>query len=82
MLMYYTIRHVNKFRYSAPIRESMMEVRIKPRSEGYQRSLDFRLNTSPRSQPMGYRAENGMVDSGVADVSVLREQIASLADER
>jgi transglutaminase-like putative cysteine protease len=57
--MYYTVRHVTRFRYSSPITESMMEVRIQPRSEGMQRSLDFRLNTSPRSQILGYRDENG-----------------------
>ncbi len=32
--MYYTIRHTTRFRYSAPINESIMEVRIQPRSEG------------------------------------------------
>ncbi|GAC1367027.1 MAG: hypothetical protein NVSMB44_32100 [Ktedonobacteraceae bacterium] len=57
--MYYTVRHVTRFRYSSPITESMMEVRIQPRSEGIQRCLDFRLNTSPRSQILGYRDENG-----------------------
>nr|MBA2682202.1 transglutaminase family protein [Ktedonobacteraceae bacterium] len=57
--MYYTVRHITRFRYSLPITESVMEVRIQPRSEGMQRSLDFRLNTSPRSQILGYRDENG-----------------------
>jgi len=36
-----------------------MEVRIQPRSEGNQRCLDFRLNTSPHAQILGYRDENG-----------------------
>lgn len=57
--MYYTVHHVTRFRYSSPITESMMEVRIQPRSEGNQRCLDFRLNTSPRAQILGYRDENG-----------------------
>ena len=57
--MYYTIRHVTRFRYDAPITESIMEVRIQPRSEGTQRCLDFRLNTSPRAQILNYRGENG-----------------------
>lgn len=55
--MYYTVHHVTRFRYSAPITESIMEVRIQPRSEGSQRCLDFRLHTSPKSQIMAYRDE-------------------------
>jgi transglutaminase-like putative cysteine protease len=57
--MYYTIRHVTRFRYSVPISESMIEVRIQPRSEGNQRCLDFRLYTSPRTHIMTYRGEFG-----------------------
>jgi transglutaminase-like putative cysteine protease len=57
--MYYTIRHTTRFRYSAPISESMMEVRIQPRSEGNQHCLDFRLRTSPRSQILSHRGEFG-----------------------
>jgi transglutaminase-like putative cysteine protease len=57
--MYYTVRHVTRFRYSSPITESMMEVRIQPRSEGIQRCLDFRLTTSPRAQILNYRDESG-----------------------
>lgn len=57
--MYYTVRHVTRFRYSAPISESIMEVRLQPRSEGTQRCLDFRLSTSPRTNPLSYRGENG-----------------------
>jgi transglutaminase-like putative cysteine protease len=57
--MYYTIRHVTKFRYSKPISESMMEVRFQPRSEGNQYCLDFRLHTSPRAQIFSYKGEFG-----------------------
>ncbi len=57
--MYYTVRHITRFRYSTPISESIMEVRIQPRSEGTQRCLDFRLYTSPRAQILNYRDENG-----------------------
>jgi transglutaminase-like putative cysteine protease len=32
-----------------------MEVRIQPRSDGYQRCLDFRLSTSPKAQILSYR---------------------------
>ena len=57
--MYYTIRHSTRFRYSTPISESIMEVRIQPRSEGNQRCLDFRLHTSPRARILTYRGEFG-----------------------
>ncbi len=53
--MYYSIRHVTRFRYSMPISASIMEVRMRPRTEGLQRCLDFQLRTSPRSQIMSYR---------------------------
>ena len=45
--MAYAIRHVTRYRYSAPIVESHLEVRMQPRSEGYQRCWDFRLRTAP-----------------------------------
>jgi transglutaminase-like putative cysteine protease len=57
--MYYTIRHATRFRYSAPISESIMEVRAQPRSEGNQHCLDFQLRTSPRSYVMSYRGDFG-----------------------
>jgi transglutaminase-like putative cysteine protease len=57
--MYYTIQHIKKFRYSTPITESVMEVRIQPRSDGYQRCLDFRLSTNSRAQIMSYRDDMG-----------------------
>jgi transglutaminase-like putative cysteine protease len=48
--MYYVIRHATNYRYSSPICESQMEVRMRPRTEGAQRTWDFRLSTSPRSK--------------------------------
>ncbi len=57
--MYYTVQYITRFRYSAPITESVMEVRMQPRSDGYQRSLDFRLSTSPKAQILFYRDEIG-----------------------
>lgn len=54
-MLYYTVHHITRFRYSAPISESVMEVRIQPRSDGFQHCLDFRLSTSPKTQIMSYR---------------------------
>jgi transglutaminase-like putative cysteine protease len=57
--MHYTIRHTTRFRYDTPISESIMEVRMQPRSEGNQYCLDFRLSTSPHTNVMTYRGEFG-----------------------
>ncbi len=67
--MYYSIRHVSKFRYSTPIRESMMEVRMQPRNEGLQHLLSFVLQTAPRAAVTAYRdgAGNGVHHFDVPD---------------
>ena len=57
--MYYRIHHVTRFRYNAPISESIMEVRIQPRSDGPQHCLDFQLRTNPRAHIMTYRDDLG-----------------------
>jgi transglutaminase-like putative cysteine protease len=53
--MFYSIRHVTRFRYSGPVSESLMEVRMHPRSEFNQRSLSFTLSVSPRTRVTSYR---------------------------
>ncbi len=53
--MNYTIRHTTRFRYSAPITQSVMEVRMQPRSEGFQRCLGFNLNIAPPATMLTYR---------------------------
>lgn len=45
--MIYSVRHVTTFRYEPAVRESVMEVRLQPRSEGNQRCLSFTLDVSP-----------------------------------
>ena len=53
--MFYSIRHLTKFRYSSPVSESIMELHMHPRSEGPQRCLSFRLNIAPRTRVQSYR---------------------------
>jgi len=53
--MYYRIRHVTRYDYSAPVYESHMEVRMHPRTEAHQRTLDFQIAVSPRAQTHSYR---------------------------
>jgi transglutaminase-like putative cysteine protease len=59
--MYYSIRHVTKFRYGASISQSIMEVRMQPRTEGSQRCVNFSLHTSPRARVMAYRDDMGNI---------------------
>ena len=53
--MYYSIRHLTKFRYQAPVSESIMETRMHPRSDGDQRCLMFQLSVTPRTRVFSYR---------------------------
>jgi len=53
--MIYSVRHVTIFGYEPAVRESVMEVRMQPRSEGRQRCLNFQLTVSPSTNVMSYR---------------------------
>jgi len=59
--VFYSIRHFTKFRYSAPVRESIMELRMQPRSEGLQRCLSFQVEVTPRTRVQSYRDYLGNV---------------------
>lgn len=54
-MSHYAIRHVTRFTYASPVSESLMEVRMQPRSEGAQRCLRFELGIQPRGRVLGYR---------------------------
>lgn len=53
--MIYSIRHTTIFRYEPAVRESIMEVRMQPRTEGQQRCLKFQLDVNPPANLMQYR---------------------------
>ena len=53
--MFYSIQHITQFRYGAQIRESTMELRMQPRSEGSGRCLSFDLQIAPRPRVFAYR---------------------------
>jgi len=57
--MRYTVRHVTRFSYESPISESVMEVRMQPRSDILQRCLHFSLTTTPASRVMMYQDHDG-----------------------
>jgi transglutaminase-like putative cysteine protease len=52
--MFYAIRHFTRYRYSRPIWQSIMEVRMHPRSEYAQRCFTFQLSVSPRARIFSY----------------------------
>jgi transglutaminase-like putative cysteine protease len=53
--MAYSIKHVTDFRYEPEARESLMEVRMQPRSDARQRCLTFSLDVSPQADIMSYQ---------------------------
>ena len=53
--MAYSVRHLTSFRYEPAVRESVMEVRMQPRTDFRQRCLSFSLNIDPRANTMMYR---------------------------
>src|SRR5882757_7892315 len=53
--MIYSVRHVTMFAYEPAVRESIMEARMQPRSEGRQRCLNFHLQVNPTANVMHYR---------------------------
>ena len=52
--MLYSIRHTTRFQYTAPIAESVTEVRMQPRSTDYQQCSVFRLQVRPQARLYTY----------------------------
>src|SRR4051794_22700270 len=59
--MQYTIRHVTRFSYEAPISESVMEARMQPRTDATQRCVRFGLSTTPPSRVKMYQDHAGNI---------------------
>ena len=53
--MIYSVRHITRFRYKPAVRESVVELRMQPRSEGNQRCLNFDLKVKPDAVMAQYR---------------------------
>ena len=68
--MFYSVRHVTRFRYSNPVRESVMELKMQPRSESHQALRNFQITTKPRAQLYAYTDHYG---NAVYHFNVLRE---------
>ena len=59
--MRYTVYHLTHFRYDAAVSESVMEVRMQPRTESVQRCLRFELTTTPRARVFAYQDPEGNI---------------------
>jgi len=68
--MFYSIRHITRFRYSGPVHESVMELRMQPRSESGQTLRNFQISTTPRAQLYAYTDHFG---NAVYHFNVLRK---------
>jgi len=53
--MIFSVRHITTFQYEPAVRESTMEVRLQPRTDGEQRCLSFSLKIEPQANVMQYR---------------------------
>lgn len=57
--MYFSIQHQTRFRYDSPVCESIMELRMQPRSEGRQRCLSYLIKVNPKARVLQYRDHLG-----------------------
>jgi transglutaminase-like putative cysteine protease len=57
--MYYSIQHQTRFRYDSPVSESIMELRMQPRSEWKQRCLSYFVKVNPKARVLQYRDHLG-----------------------
>ena len=92
--MAYSVRHITRFCYEPAVRESVMEVRMQPRTDARQRCLSFSLDVNPRANVMVYRdffgnavhhfdipGQHDLIEVGaLAVVEVLPPLVASASD--
>lgn len=77
--MFYAIRHFTRYRYSRPVWESVMEVRMHPRSEHMQRCFTFQLSVSPRSRIFSFPDHMGNLVHHF-DIPAPHQQLTIIAD--
>src|SRR5690349_4653022 len=77
--MFYAIRHFTRYRYSRPVWQSVMELRMQPRSEATQRCFTFQLAVSPNARIFTYQDHLGNL-SHHCDVQGQHRQLTITAD--
>ena len=53
--MYYSVAHLTDYHYSEPITDSVMQLRMRPRSDNVQRCVRFELKVSPNAKVFSHR---------------------------
>ncbi len=59
--MQYAVRHITEFHYVEPVRESVMEVRLQPRTDAHQTCYTFELGVQPSARVNEYEDSLGNV---------------------
>lgn len=77
--MFYAIRHFTRYRYSRPVWQSVMQLRMQPRSEHTQRCFTFQLAISPQVRVFSYQDHIGNVVHHF-DVPGQHRQLTIIAD--
>ena len=77
--MYYAISHLTLYKYSQPVSDSVMEIRMQPRSDGNQRTIRFDLNVSPETPIFSTRDYQGNMIHNF-DIPALHESLAIKAE--
>ena len=73
--MIYSVRHVTIFRYEPAVRESIMEVRMQPRSEGRQRCLNFQSDREPGDQRHALPRFHGQLGASLSISPVVMHEV-------
>lgn len=77
--MFYAVRHFTRYRYSRPVSQSVMELRMHPRSENQQRCFTFQLSVSPRARIFTFRDHIGNIVHHF-DIPGNHKQLTIIAD--
>jgi transglutaminase-like putative cysteine protease len=79
--MEYGIRHITRFRYHAPVSETVMEIRLHPRTEGMQRCLGFDLRVEPEARRFEHQDYLGNIIHSF-DIPVSHTELQITAEAR
>ena len=85
--MYYSILHRTRYRYSAPISESITEIQMQPRTEGGQRCLQFNLKMTPRANlnhyldPLGNTVHYFDIPARHSQLVIIAESIVEMQSQ-
>ena len=77
--MFFAVRHFTRFRYSCPVWQSVMELRMQPRSENTQRCFTFQLSINPQARVFSYQDHFGNCVHHF-DVAGQHRQLTIIAD--